>query len=170
MDFQEGHSKMEPVVVRVVDSSAGEKGKSKGTKKQRMSFGIATLLAIAFVVAFATLSICQFEESVELKAPVESDTIIELPKARPGALTTRRQAGISPINKNGSVEVTFTTKNGECRIALLPTDKKFLRVTSDGPKLSVNDLLENGNQIPTRMALPKSLKSYPCPTGDSNLR
>jgi hypothetical protein len=115
-------------------------------------------------VLLAFLCMCLYGdnalEPTSTTAPFEINQTTRIPSVRPEG----------DMMEDGVVEVTFTTKNGSCRVAHLPRDKKFLKVDSEGPKLSINDLLRDETKIPTKMALPTNLKSYPCSSQAKGMR
>jgi hypothetical protein len=95
------------------------------------------------------------DSSILPPARLPDDGLRKLPK---------RSVNMGPLMKGGYVEVTFTDPWGGCRIAKVPRDRKFLKVDAKGPKLSINDIMKDGGKtVPTKMALPKNLESFPCP-------
>jgi hypothetical protein len=135
-------------------------------KKDKPSFslGSASLTMTCVVVLLAFLCMCLYGdnalEPTSTTAPFEINQTTRIPSVRPEG----------DMMEDGVVEVTFTTKNGSCRVAHLPRDKKFLKVDSEGPTLSINDLLRDETKIPTKMALPTNLKSYPCSSQAKGMR
>ena len=177
---------VEPIVVDVVrvvqneghhtkkmdEKSKKGRGNKKPNKSQGFSLGHTSLSLLFFLMVLAILSLNQFDQDAPLEL-VEANIVNEtmkLPLSRPKAPLKPQHADISPIAKDGFVEVTFTTKDGSCRVAHLPRDRKFLKIDSNGPKLSIDDLMSEG-QVPTKMALPKNMRSYPCESpGESRMQ
>jgi hypothetical protein len=168
---------VEPILVDVVQVVEGDSRSKrlhrksnrvridKNNSSQGISFGSASLSSSVsvLVMIFSILCLFQFDGSgLESTTPLMVNQTIKLPSSRPKISFAPKHAGLSPLNEDGFVEVTFTTKEGSCRVAHLPRDKKFLKVDSNGPKLNINDLILDDSQVPTKMALPKSMKSYPC--------
>jgi hypothetical protein len=174
---------VEPILVDVVQVVEGDSRSKrlhrksnkaridKNNDSQSISFGSTSQLLAFLAMLFSTLCLCQFDGSgLESTTPLMVNQTIKLPSSRPKVAFSPKHAGLSSLNKDGFVEVTFTTKEGSCRVAHLPRDKKFLKVDSDGPKLSIDDLLLDDSQVPTKMALPKNMKSYPCESETAKIR
>jgi hypothetical protein len=161
----------EPIlVIPVMEEAKSNRRYRKPTtirveKKHKPSFslGSASLTMACVVVLLAFLCMCLFgDNALETTSttPFEINQTSQIPSVRPKG----------DMMEDGVVEVTFTKEDGSCRVARLPRDKKFLKVDSEGPKLSINDLLRDETKIPTKMALPTNLKSYPCSSQAKGMR
>jgi hypothetical protein len=144
------------------NAKASSDAKSRG---QKFSFGLASISVTILVVLFSSLCL------VPSGGPNTTTTTLETTPFQFGRresnrtrkMPTSRPKGDRRQKKHGGlVEISFTTEDGSCLVAHMPPDKHFLRVESDGPKLSINDLIADGAELPTIMALPKNTQTYPC--------
>lgn len=143
------------------NAKASSDAKSAG---QRFSLGLASMSVTILVVLVSSLCLVPsgglnagttLETTPFQFGQRESNRTRKMPTSRPKGDRKQKIHG-------GLVEISFTTEDGSCMVAHMPPDKHFLRVESDGPKLSINDLLADGAKLPTKMALPQNTPTYPC--------